>query len=193
VKDARGRDVPGASASTHIHRKGGRDVPETEAGDGLVRAGALVPRREPGVGALGYASARDMLDDVVQLLRTYAGAQHSGHDLSRAEVRRQADQIARLFDRHIRPIVTIARSQIAPESDAGLPSALRLPKANLGSTKVLAACDGMIEAARQFEAVFVANGLPANFLAQFQGARDTLAREGGCEAMWVVGPAFPAG
>ena len=152
--------------------------------DSFVRVRSFLDAN-PASGALGYASAREMLDEAVQLLRTYAGAQHSGRDLSRAEVRRQADQIALLFDRHIRPIVTIARSQIAPESDAGLPSALRLPKANLGPTKVLAACDGMIEAARQFEAVFVANGLPADFLAQFQAARDTLERIMGVRATQV--------
>ena len=44
----------------------------------------------PTTGALTYASAREMLDDVVQRLR--------------------AEQIALLFDQYMRPLVTIARA-----------------------------------------------------------------------------------
>ena len=43
----------------------------------------------------------------------------------------------------------------------------------------------MIEAARQFEAVFVANGLPADFLAQFAAARNELERLTGGRATQV--------
>ena len=143
--------------------------------DSLVRVRAFLDAH-PTTGTLSYASAREMLEDVVQRTREYAGAQLSGRELSRAEVRRQADQISLIFDRHMRPIVTIARSQIAPESDVGLPAALRMPRMPIGPTKALAACDGMIEAARQFEAVFIANGLPTDFLAQFVSARDALER-----------------
>ena len=139
----------------------------------------------PATGRLTYASAREMLDSVMQQLRAYAGAQITGRELSRAEQRRQADQLALLLDQHMRPLVTIARAQIAPESDVGLPAALRLPKVPIGPTRMLAACDGMIEAARQFEAVFVANGLPADFLAQFASARNDLERVAGGRATQV--------
>jgi len=143
--------------------------------DSFVRVRSFLDAN-PVKGTLSYTSAREMLEDVVQRTREYAGAQVSGRELSRAEVRRQADQIASIFDRHMRPIVTIAKSQIAPESDVGLPAALRMPRTPIGPTKLLAACDGMIEAARQFEAVFIANGLPADFLAQFASARNALDR-----------------
>jgi hypothetical protein len=152
--------------------------------DSFVRVRAFLDAH-PTTGALTYTSARQMLDDVVQRLREHAGAQVSGRELSRAEVRRQRDQIALIYDRHMRPIVTIARSQIAPESDVGLPAALRMPRTPLGATKALAACDGMLEAARQFEAVFVTHGLPADFLAEFQGARDALERAMGNRATQV--------
>ena len=160
------------------------NVRQKQVMDALLRVRAFVDAY-PATGRLTYAAAREMLDDVVQKLRSYAGAQITGRELSRAELRRQADQIAALFDQHMRPIVTIARSQIEPESDVGLPAALRLPKAPLGPTKVLAACDGMIEAARQFEAVFVANGLPAGFLSQFASARNELERLASGRAMQV--------
>ncbi len=139
----------------------------------------------PMTGALSSASAREMLDDVVQRLRAYAGAQHSGRDLSRMELRRQEDQIALLLDGYIRPIVTIARAQIEPGSDAGLPDGLRMPKVPIGPTKLIAVCDGMIEAARPHEAVFTANGMPAEFLTQFARARDTLERVMGGRATQV--------
>ena len=139
----------------------------------------------PTTGALTYARAREMLDDVVQRLRAHAGAQLSGRELSRAEHRRQAEQIALLFDQYMRPLVTIARAQSDPESDVGLAAALRMPKLPLGPTKVLAACDGMIEAARPFEAVLLANGLPAEFLAEFASARDALERVTGSRATQI--------
>ena len=152
--------------------------------DSLVRVRAFLDAH-PASGALSYANAREMLDEVMQRLRGNAGAQISGRELGRGEVRRQRDQIALILDRHMRPIVTIARSQIRPESDVALPAALRMPRQPLGPTKTLAACDGMIEAARQFEAVFVANGLSADFLAQFQAARDALERIMGTRATQV--------
>ena len=152
--------------------------------DSFVRVRAFLDAY-PATGALTYVSARAMLDDVVQRLRTFAGAQVSGRESSRGELRRQADQIALLFDHYIRPIVTIARAQIEPESDVGLPAALRMPKVPLGPTKVLAACDGMIVAVRRYEAVFVANGMPADFLAQFGSARDTLERVMGGRATQI--------
>ena len=69
--------------------------------DSLVRVRAFLDAH-PATGTLSYASAHEMLEDVVQRTRGCAGAQVSGRDLSRAEVRRQADQIALPFDRHVR-------------------------------------------------------------------------------------------
>ena len=143
--------------------------------DSFVRVRSFLDAN-PATGVLNYDSARVMLDDIIQRLRGYAGAQVSGRELGRAETRRQSDQIQAIYDRHMRPIVTIARAQIAPDSDVGLPAALRMPRMPIGPTKVLAASDGMIEAVRQFEAVFIVNGMPADFITQFQSARDALER-----------------
>jgi len=152
--------------------------------DSLVRVRAFLDAY-PVTGTLSAASAREMLDDVVQRLRAYAGAQHSGRDMSRMELRRQEDQTALLLDQYIRPIVTIARAQIEPGSDAGLPDGLRMPKLPIGPTKLIAVCDGMIEAARPHAAVFTANGMPAEFLAQFAEARNALERVMGGRATQV--------
>jgi hypothetical protein len=130
----------------------------------------------PVEGPLTYTGPRDTLDDVVRRIREYAGAQVTGRQLSSGELRWQKRMIRQMRDRHIRPMVAIARAQVEPGSDVRIP-AIRMPQTNLGVTKFLQACDGMIEAARPFEAAFVASGLPADFLARFTAARDEL--EGG--------------
>jgi hypothetical protein len=126
-------------------------------------------------GQPGFEEAKKALDDALARLREYSSVRLSGTDLGRAQARRRDQLVERVRDRHMRKIVTIARAQIEPGSDAGLPAALRMPRQPLSITKVLQACDAMIEAARPYEAVFVANGLPQDFLAQFEAAREGLA------------------
>ncbi|MCC7001736.1 MAG: hypothetical protein IT357_06245 [Gemmatimonadaceae bacterium] len=143
--------------------------------DSFVRVQAFTDAH-PVTGRLNYTDARQALDEAVRRLFEFAGAQVSGQELSRAELRGQRQLVRRMVNEHMRPIVTIAKSQIEPNSDERLPAALRLPKLPTSMVKMLQACDGMIEAARPFEAVFVARGLPADFLAQFVGARNDLER-----------------
>ena len=131
-----------------------------------------------------YTKQKRVMDAFVRV-RSFLEAGPATRALRRAEARRQSDQIALIFDRHMRPIVTIARAQVEPESDVGLPASLRMPVQPLGPTKVLVACDGMIESARRFEALFIANGLPADFLAQFVSARDALERVMGGRATQI--------
>lgn len=141
--------------------------------EALVRVRAFL-EANPVTGPLSYSGPRETLDEVVRRLREYAGAQITGRELSRAELRLQEQLIQRLIDRHMRPIVAIARAQIEPDSDVRMPAAIRMPRAGARATRILQASDGMIEAARPFEAAFVANGLPADFLARFTTARNEL-------------------
>ena len=53
-----------------------------------------------------------------------------------------------------------------------LPRVVWVGFAGLGVTKLLQSCDGILEAVRPFEAVFVARGRPADFLARFTAMRD---------------------
>lgn len=128
----------------------------------------------PVEGPLTYEGPRETLDEVVRRLRELAGAQITGHRMSRAELRRQQELIRLLRDRHMRPIVAIAKAQSDPGTDVRLPEALAMPRPNLGATRMLAVCDSMIAAAREFEATFIANKRPADFLARFVAARDAL-------------------
>ena len=77
--------------------------------DSLVRVRAFLDAH-PLAGMVNASSARQMLDEVEQRVRACAGAQHTGRDSSRMELRRQEDLIAQLLDQFIRPIVTIARA-----------------------------------------------------------------------------------
>ncbi len=170
------RDSPGAMRPhTSIWREVTMETRQRQVMEAFTRV-RLFTDEHPVTGALTYASARDMLDDVLQRMRALATAQLRGRELSRAERRRQQDQVSALLDGYIRPIVTIARAQIAPGSDVGLPAALRMPKLPIRPTALLEFCDHMIAAAREHEAVFVANGLPADFLEQFAAAREALVR-----------------
>ena len=125
---------------------------------------------------LAYGTAREMLDDAVLKLRQAAGAEQAGREATRRERRRQEEAESVLVDAFARRIVTIAKAQIEPTSPVGLPEGLRMPKVPAPPSRLLAVSDGMIEAARAYESVFVQHGMPADFLAQFAAARDDLQR-----------------
>ena len=77
--------------------------------DSLVRVRAFLDAH-PLTGMVNASSARQMLDKVEQRVRACAGAQSTGLDSSRMEVRRQEDLITPLLDQFIRAIVTIVRA-----------------------------------------------------------------------------------
>jgi hypothetical protein len=117
-----------------------------------------------------YAGPGQVLDEAVRQLRSFAGDQVYGQQFSAAEMRRQEQMMQRIIDRHMRPIVTTARAQIDVGSDVRLAAALKLPRSGVGVNKLLAAAEAMIQGAKQFEDVFITNGLPADFIAQFVAA-----------------------
>ena len=143
--------------------------------DSFIRVRAFL-KDHPATGWLTYRGAEEVLDEVLQRAFAHAGTQMSGPALGRGESRRQRQLMRRIRDRQMRPIVTIARAQIEPDSDVRLPAALRMPEVRLGVTLLLQACDGMMEAAVLFEAALIEQGLPSDFLARFREARDELDR-----------------
>ena len=163
----------GASASTHNQLGEHMYTQQKQNLESFVRVRSFTDSH-PVTGPLSYAGPREILDEVIRRLREHAGAQISGRELSRGESRRQRQLVRQIISRHMRPIVAIAHAQIEPDSDVRLPASLRMPRAGIGVTKILQASDGMIVAARPFEPVFVANGLPADFLARFTAARNEL-------------------
>lgn len=146
---------------------------QTRAIESFVRVRAFL-EAHPATGELTYRGAQETLDEVIERVRAHAGTQLSGRALARAELRSREQLIKRLMDRHMRPIVSIARAQIEPHSDVRLPVVVRMPWVWLGETKMLQACDGMMEAARVFEELLIENGLPSDFLSRFKRDRDAL-------------------
>jgi hypothetical protein len=94
--------------------------------------------------------------------------QVSAPALSRGEKRRLEQLQRRLRNHYMRPLVTTARVQVDPETDARLPDAFRMPVGSIGATKLLQACDAMLQEAAPFEAALLAGGLPSDFFAKFR-------------------------
>jgi hypothetical protein len=118
--------------------------------------------------------ARATLRDAINRAAAYAATQDGAPAMNRGERHRQQQQVTRIRDRHMRQLVVIARSQEDPETAVATRAAFRLPKVSISIAAFLAACDGMIETARKYREVFVAEGRPPDFLARFEAARDEL-------------------
>jgi len=131
---------------------------------------------QPMRGSIDSRHARAMLDDALRRAREHAATQEGAPSSGRAALRRQQDLVQRIRDEHMRPIVTIARAQMEPGSDVGLSASLRMPTGKLGLQELLQWCDGMLETVRPFEALFISNGMPSDFLARFAQSRTDLVR-----------------
>ena len=121
-----------------------------------------------------YAEPKRVLDEVVAELMDHSSAQVSGQQSSQAEKRRQDAAMRTLRDRHMRPIVRVARFAI--QLDPGIEQDLRMPTSTLGVVKLLSAAKTMREKAAPYKEVFVKNGLPADFLERFVEAESAVAR-----------------
>jgi hypothetical protein len=146
---------------------------QKQAIDSLVRIRAFMDAN-PMRGPIAHAVALATFDEALGQCRQHAATQLSARSLDRGAQRQQRDLKRRLRDHHMRPIVTIARSLVEPGDDASLPASFLLPRDGLSVTHMVQASDGMIAAARSYEARFIEQGLPEDFLAQFTRARDAL-------------------
>jgi len=120
------------------------------------------------------AFATESLDRALARLRDVAKRQELGPIEIRSSFARQQDLMATLRDAHIRPLVAIARSKIAPTDDVGVRGLFRTPKAKVRATALLQVCDGMLETLPPFAPMFIAEGMPDDFLDRFRAARDAL-------------------
>lgn len=146
---------------------------QKRAVESLVRVQAFI-EAHPIAGPVGYGASGPLIEDVVRRLREHAGAQHGSQVRSRDGTAQQSAMIRELVVQHIRPIVVTARTRVGPQTGQRLPEVLTMPPSRIGVTRMLQVCDGIIEAARAFEAAFIAHGLPADFLARFVSARNAL-------------------
>jgi hypothetical protein len=133
------------------------------------------------------AFATEALDRALAQLRDAAARQERGPTEIRASFARQQDLMGVLRDEHIRPLVTTARSMIAPTDDPGVREFLRMPKVNIRATTLLGVCDGMLAMLPPLAPVFIARGMPNDFLDRFRAARNALdASTDEREAAWLM-------
>jgi len=128
----------------------------------------------PAPAPASYGGPKEVLDDVVAQLSNHSSEQVLGGRLSQAERRRQESLCAKLREHHLRPIVAIAKAEMADLP--GIEKALRLPAATLGVTKLVAEAEAIQKAAALYQPAFVKNGRPADFLEQLSAAIDAVSQ-----------------
>jgi hypothetical protein len=116
----------------------------------------------------GFPAAVAAFTAVFTKLSQHSSAQVVGRQMSRAERRRLASLLRKLRDFHMKPIVTIAKTEI--ETQPGITDAFQLLKGSAGPVRVLAAAKAMRETAERFTPTFIAAGRPADFLTRFDTA-----------------------
>lgn len=115
-----------------------------------------------------YGEPKQVLDQVIAQLTDHSSGQVVGTRLSQAEMRRQETLVKQLRERHLRPIVAIARASVGDQP--GIEKALRMPATALGVVKLLAEANAIKEAAALYQPTFVKFGRPADFIAQLSAA-----------------------
>jgi hypothetical protein len=117
--------------------------------------------------AVVKTGTRQQLDDAIAALSAHASGQTGsnlaaqGHTLNHRALRQA------LLRDHMAPISRIARADL-PATPALEP--LKMPRGKPTAARLAAAAEGMAEAAAPFTSVFVAAGLPLDFVAQLNAA-----------------------
>jgi hypothetical protein len=105
-----------------------------------------------------------------QLVRHMKSQAGSGR-VAKARTETKTQLRDELIDRHMRPIVMMARVEI---TTSPRPAAFRLPPRRSRFSGVVAAGYGLAEAVKEYEATFVAAGLRPGFVARLVAATDAL-------------------
>lgn len=114
---------------------------------------------------------RQKLDDAIGALSTHASTQVGSLTDAKVSTRAQRALRKRLIRDCMAPIARISQAEL--RSVPGI-EALKMPKPRLGTEKLAAAASGMGETAAQHAAVFIAGGLPVDFIAQLNAAADAM-------------------
>src|SRR3954471_11938792 len=84
---------------------------------------------------------------------------------------RQRALRATLRNNHMHPVATVAKLLLSDVPEIG---ALAVKATTLGTPQLVAAAQGMADAAGPYEHVFIQNGLPDDFIPKLRGAADNL-------------------
>jgi hypothetical protein len=127
--------------------------------------------RNPAPAPATYAEPKEVLDAVVAELTGHSSAQAVGRRLSQAEFVRQNTLMTTLRNKHLKPIVAIARATMT--GLPGIDKALRMPP-TCGVIRLVAEATAIAEAATKYEPAFVKNGRAATFLEDLKTAIQAL-------------------
>jgi hypothetical protein len=119
-----------------------------------------------------YGEPKTLLDDVVSRLTAHSNEQVTGVRLGKAA--RQTEQTLRkvLCEQHLRPINKIAGAVL--RNVPGLDKALKMPRPQITTTRLIAVAGAFRAAATQHDQAFVRNGRAADFVAQLDAATEAL-------------------
>ena len=127
--------------------------------------------RQADVAPINESGARRGLDEVVVQFTAQSVDQRLGIMEGKGETTRQAKLRKALRVGQMLPIANVA--QVALSSEPRL-SDFAVPVEKTSSTRLIAAADAMAAAAKPYESVFLAGGLPEDFIAQLQAAAAAL-------------------
>lgn len=122
--------------------------------------------------AVDFTTARHWLDDVVTSFTEHATDQEDGDHLAQEETAKQRHLCRKLGQEPMAAIAVLVRWKLrsVPEFEA-----LQMPKRSLGGQEFIAGARSMADAVAIYRDTFVAHGLPATFLDEFQSVLAVLA------------------
>ncbi|MEP6621839.1 MAG: hypothetical protein ABJE47_21115 [bacterium] len=128
---------------------------------------AFLNENAAALGNVPNTGVRKRLDDIVAELNGHSSDQ-TGNDLASQGATLVKDNLrVQVLRDHMAPIARIARIDL-PDTPEIVP--LRMPRGSPTVAKLAAAADGMAKAAEKHADVFIAAGLPIDFIAQLNGA-----------------------
>jgi len=123
------------------------------------------------LGDVVNTGARKRLDDAIAALSDHVATQTGSNLAAQGATQRQYSLRQVLLRDHMSPIARIARADL-PVSPAIEP--LRMPLGKPTAERLAAAAYGMAKAAEPYASVFVAAGMPEDFIKQLTDAADAL-------------------
>ena len=135
--------------------------------DALHRMQVFVHQNSDALGTVTQAPSRTALDAAVTALEAQAGTQSAAQVYATSQTTQKLSAREDLRLHHMAPIAAIARISLA-----GTPQIvhLRTPRKNIDDVRLVAAADGMADAAALYAQVFIDHKLPPDFIDQLKAA-----------------------
>jgi thioester reductase-like protein len=140
--------------------------------DSYERVQDFLSANPPPTAAPNYGAQRQELDETIARLNALLGDQSAGQKESRDDTRRQKAVRKTLREMHLAPISRIAKTFL-PNTPT-IQKALSMPSGQLSTRKLIAEAVGMRTSAARYADEFIANGRPADFLAQLDATIEAL-------------------